>query len=46
MVGYRHSGGHFKETGKGAPDRCLASPNPQSGERQQKARQREADEKH
>jgi hypothetical protein len=26
MVGYRYSGGHFKETGKGAPGGCLASP--------------------
>jgi hypothetical protein len=43
MVGYRYSGGHFKETGKGAPGRLFsitgwAGPrgggNPLPGERQ------------
>ena len=46
MVGYRYSGSHFKETGKGAPGGAgpRGAAIPQSGERQQKAGQRETDE--
>jgi hypothetical protein len=31
MVGYRYSGGHFKQTGKAAPGGCLAWADPRGG---------------